>query len=660
MLGIKQEALKSAIKNKKIEPSKYKPNEEVRKLFTLINEDLQVGRRFLTKPWPEFNNRTLEKEMDETLKAFNTWIPQRRTDPLHSWRAQTRRPILRNKLINTIAHATKATLIPAVYSYDNTTNESDDISAIAMRSMINWVIQNTDYSEQFVNFVTDVVTQPAGILEVGYAYATRTIRENGEMKEVIDDEFSGHYFETVPCNELLIENPYESNIQKQRWVARRKKIGYTTAKALYGKMENFDAVVPGKCVTVDTESGLFYEMRDPDIEDGQVEEIKYYNRSQDLEVTMLNGVIIGDPFQGNSYAHKKYPFVKTPYEPVNGGKFFWGKSQANKLLPDEEVINTLRNMFIDGTFLQLMPPFAIVGAESAHQLVMVPGASSAFEDEAVKLQNIGPNSDIRGGLLAMQEVEKSIVETSSDSYRAGNPANLPDRMPAYNMAKLEENAEAQLGLLMGAITRSVAQVSEILVSNILQYNTAPELASALGPDITLKYPTFIVNNEEDDGQNVVRKIVFNPNFFTSEKTAKDLSYDVLRLEGLQNKDERIVMINPPEFRNLKFKVHVGSDTLRKKNTIIEKALKLEAYDRLRTDPIIASNAKSMSRVTQDFLLGAIAPGQSARYLPDQQPISIPQNEMKQKAPTQNITGQITGSNSLEGMMAVQNDEELSI
>lgn len=661
MLGLTQEVLKNRIRARTVQASEYSQTEEEKKLYNLIREDLDIGNRHLTKSWEEFNGRTLAEEMTETQRAFNTYIEPRREDPLHSWRAQTRRPILRNKLINTIAHATKATLIPGIFAYDENAEEKDELGASTMKSMINWVIQNSDYAQSFVDFVTQIVSQPAGIMEVGYQKVLKTIRhEDGTTEEVIDDVLSGYFFDVVPCNELIIDNPYEFNIQRQRFIARRKLISFADAKAIYGNLKNFKYVNPGMFVTVDTESGMFYSVKDDASLQGRlVEEITYYNRLEDLEVKILNGVMVGDPFAGISYAHKKYPFVKTVYESINAGKFFWGKSQANKLLPDEQTINVIRNMFIDGTFLQLMPPFAIFGDEEPHQVVMVPGATTAFEEE-IKIQNVAPTTDITAGLSAMSEVEKSMIETTSDPYRAGSPANLPDRMPAYNMAKLQENAETQLGLLMKSLGFGVTHASDLLISNIIQYSTIPEVVSAVGSETVLKYPSFLINGEDNEGQEVSKKINFNPDFFASKKSALDRSYDVMKKEGMNNNDERIIIVNPEAFRNLKYKAFTGSDTLQRRNSIIDKALKLEAYDRLRVDPIIASNAESMRNVTKDFLIGAVAEGKAARYLPSESQAPVVPMGADGEAPTQNITGQITGSNSLEGMMAAQADEEATI
>ena len=70
MIGITQEVLKQKIKQNKLSPSGYSPSVEVKKLDGLIIADLQIGYQWLTRTWEEFNNRTLQEEMNETTKKL--------------------------------------------------------------------------------------------------------------------------------------------------------------------------------------------------------------------------------------------------------------------------------------------------------------------------------------------------------------------------------------------------------------------------------------------------------------------------------------------------------------------------------------------------------------------------------------------------------------
>ena len=64
----------------------------------------------------------------------------------------------------------------------------------------------------------------------------------------------------------------------------------------------------------------------------------------------------------NPRQDKLYPFDKFGYEPINN-RFFYYKSLAFKLQHDADIINTIYQMVIDGTFLAIFKPMVNVGGE---------------------------------------------------------------------------------------------------------------------------------------------------------------------------------------------------------------------------------------------------------------------------------------------------------
>jgi hypothetical protein len=657
LLGIDDETTKARLKNKTIKASNFQPDQKLRDFLEAINADLEIGKRNMERSYKELNDRTIIQEINITAKAFNTYIEPRRSDPLHSWRAQTRRPVVRNKLISMIAHATAAIIIPGMYAY-NDSGEIDSLAANSMRSLIKWVIYNTDYPMQFIYMVMQMMSQPAAIFEVGYREVERTIKTEDGPKQVMDDILSGFFFNHVPANELLIDNPFESNIQKQRFTARVKLISYDEAKAVHGKKKRFEFVKPGVSTTMNYTTGMFYDIEDePELQGRLVREVTYRNRLQDIELVVLNGIPVGDEDAGIPHTHKRYPYAKGVYEPINNGSFFYGKSAANKLLPDEYIINLLRNMFLDGTFLTLMPPHAVFGTESVHQTVMVPGAMTAFEEE-VRLENIGPKSDIRSGLVAMQEVERSIVESSQDNLSAGIISDIPDRTPGSVVRDVQANAQQAMGLTMKFLSFMVTDVADLLVSNILQYMTVPVMTGSMGIEEKMRYHNFIIPEEQEGGTSVNKRLIFNPDFFLTKNpmTKSQLEYAVMKFEGGIDSNQRITVLNPDVFRNLKYKAYTGTDTLVMNNTAMEKALKLETYDRLIANPLTDQQA-----VTEDFLIGALAPGKADRYMKQKSgPLTLTGGQPMPAAPVQptqqpdqNLTGQLTGSNSLQNTLSMQ-------
>ena len=159
--------------------SAYRPSKKVKKITSEVAADWQHGYLIQNTPRAEFNDRTLLQEIDENQKAFNSYVPPRSNDPDESWRAQTVRPITRNKLISIAAHVTEPILYPGVFA-QNPNDDEDKESAEVMRDLIEWVIDNSNYVRTFVRAIISALVDPAVFVNVEYFEVMRTIKEKTE------------------------------------------------------------------------------------------------------------------------------------------------------------------------------------------------------------------------------------------------------------------------------------------------------------------------------------------------------------------------------------------------------------------------------------------------------------------------------------------------
>ena len=83
-----------------------------------------------------------------------------------------------------------------------------------------------------------------------------------------------------------------------------------------------------------------------------------------------------------------------------------------------------------------------------------------------------------------------------------------------------------------------------------------------------------------------------------------------------------------------------AEQLMPKNEVFDKAMKLEAYDRMIENPFVDQEA-----ITRDFLVEALAKGESAKYMKKQMEQILPQATGKPASPG-SIVGQMTGRGSL--------------
>ena len=153
----------------------------------------------------------------------------------------------------------------------------------------------------------------------------------------------------------------------------------------------------------------------------------------------------------------------------------------------------------------------------------------------------------------------------------------------------------------------------------------------------------------------------NPVDVPEEYDSMAKSFELMNEEGGLEQTKTIAEVNPELFRTLKYKARVTSDEFIPMSKSLEKALNLEAFDRLIQLQNIDQDA-----VTRDFLLDVYRPGEGDKYLmqksaggampmqdttmggqfPSAQQPTGPQKKQTLKGVNQNLVGQMTGSNSL--------------
>lgn len=653
--------------------AQYQPTDKELEAVKLIRDDMFIGRNILTKEWSWFDNRTILEEVERNQKRFNSYIPPASSDPDESWRANTVRPLTRNKLISIAAHVTARMLYPNIFA-QNKRDEEDKAAAEVMKDAIEWAVENSEYSMKFVGAVLGALTDPLSTLEIGFAEVMRDVKikqADGSYKieKIVDEFMSGFVQNYRQCNEVYLTNAYENNVQKQRAISVRTKIDYEEAKLLYGSHKNFKYVQKGIRTVFDDVTKTFYDVVDSDlINSNDVERVVYRNRYKDLELVTINGILVTESEECNPRLDKRYGLACFGYELINNGNFAYYKSAVNKLAPDQDVIDTMYNMVMDGTFLQLMPPIAHFGSEELTSSIFIPGSITSFKDTNTKLDPIGPKSDVRAGMSAISLLEKSMSESSQDQFQMG--IVTPGERTAEEIRAIQENARTALGLFGKMLQNFVKQIGILMVGDIVQYvaNGKIDIDEISGEAKGMKYQTILLQDKIVNGKKVTKKIRFtDKSFNTPNPTHEDLmghSLDLMDEEEMAGGKVAIYDVNPIEFKKVRYLITVNPDEWKEKSDELEKALNLEAYDRLIQSPIISRDPEAMTNVTKDFLIEQFAPGESDNYLPKnnaQPQINMQQdgadaamagntNQFTQKGVNNNLTSQITGGSSIKKLL----------
>lgn len=556
----------------------------------MILKHFILGTVNMYTPRVEFNDLSLVNRDQYDQMSFNTYQPNNgdawEGDPQSAWRSRAIRPVVRNKCISIAAHATSRLIFPKVFAYNSSSDEQQEAAQV-MEDLMEWSGDVSNYSHVALMRVITALSSPASIGFTEYGEVYRTVKtgqdEQGNWieKQIRDEAYPCFMDEVVPVNQLYIENFYEPDIQKQGWLIWRKVYAYSDAQAKYnGVYDNFKYVRPGVQTIYDDANRTFYYVYDPNMRSEDVEEIIYWNKNLDLKIIMVNRVMLTKWNNPNPRQDKLYPFDKFGYEPINN-RFFYYKSLAFKLQHDADIVNTLYQMIIDGTFLAIFKPMVNVGGEIIASDVIVPGAVTTLASPDADLRAINVGSDIKQGMDTLAAVEKSITESAADSQTPQAPTE-GQSPTAYQISVMENNANTILGLFIQMIAKHVKDFGKLRVGDIIQYLTLPDIASITG-DSALTYKTFFLKGQEKTGSKN-KKIEFTtevPETMTKDEYL-NRSYDVKEEEG--DKDMTIAKANPLVFRQFQYMVAVHPDVLNPRSEDLERAWAVEDYDRMIQHP----------------------------------------------------------------------------
>lgn len=610
---------------KKANPSEYKPTDEEKDIRAMIIRQFTLGYQTMYTPRREFNDMSVIGRMTIDQMSFNTYQPNNGEAPeqdlINGWRSNAIRPIVRNKCISIAAHATAQLIFPKIFSYNGQSEVQEDAARV-MRDLIEWSADQSKYTDTSLNAVISCLFNPASLYYTEYGEVYRTVKKEKDDKgkwipeKMLDEDLSGFKDTPVPCDELYIENFYESDVQKQGWLIWRRVIGYDLASTKYGQYDNFKYVKPGVQILFNDANQSFYESYDSNMRTESCEEIIYWNKKMDLKLVIVNGVLLTDADNPNPRNDKLYPFVKFFYENVDEGKCFYGKSLAFKMQSDANIVNTLYPMIIDGTYLNIFQPMVNFGSETIGSDVIIPGGVTQLSDPNSKLVPLQVAQNIKAGMDTLMEVEKSVSESSEESVLNGQSPGADTT--AYEISRLEQNANTVLGLFLKMIASYVRQYGRLRVGDILQYLTILD-ADKITDDPKLVYKTFLVKGSS---QGSSKKIEFTGD--VPDKMTKD-EY-LTHSNDLKSKEDNLGMeiarVNPNLFRDLCYEVVISPDVMHPRSDDLERAMKLELYDRA-----IQNQHADQEKVFKDFLLGAykdikepddyIAPQQQQQNQPGQ-------------------------------------------
>lgn len=631
--------------------SAYQPTDLEKDRLALVRSDFTSGYTLLQRPRREFNDLSL---ITRTAIDQMAWAVYQPNDgdaiagaEISSWRSNAVRPIVRNKIFSIAAHVGAHSLFPKMLAFDNESNEQEEAAQI-MSDLIEWSMtgSNATYANVSLQAIISALVNPVSIVWSEYNEVYRPVKRGKkadgtyEMEYILDEDLSGFRDESLPPDQLYIQDFYQPDIQKQGWIIRRRVRPYTLLKEIYANMPNFDFVRPGVQVIFNDANQQFYEAYDLTMRQDECEEVIYLNKALDLRLVVVNGVMLTDPDEPNPREDKLYPAASFGYEflRANGDCFYW-KSLAFKTMPDDKIVNTLYPMIIDGTYLAIMPPMINQGGEIIESDVIAPGAVTTFSDPNASLSPLYvQNSNLQAGLNALMEVEKNIQDDAFNSLQQGDMPQGGGNLPAYNMQLMENNAKILLGPFIDMVGNYVKQMGRLRIGDIKQYMTLPEVTAIEGSaNQDLVYKNFVL--PQGKARSQTKKIKFTMDMpqedITNEEYLKH-SYGILAEE--KKGKGTLAHVNPTLFRNLKYLCIVAPDVLRPMSEELEASWALQLFDSMVQQPALFDPQETAKLLLEN---NPITKKHADKYIAQApqggQPINAMQQAGTQRATTQPLS-----------------------
>lgn len=640
------------LQGKTLEVSSYQPSDEILKLFAQVQQDYLANWSLQNRPYNEFDQLSLLQRANIDQQTFGAFVGATFLPATQQWRWRGRKNTARNKIMGILAHMIAGMLFPYVYAY-NEEDKEEELSAAVMRTLVEAHLKKANYDVKYMFFVLSALVNPAVFVEVEYVEAMQKIKTkladgSYKLEWAVDELLSGIGLNSVPIDSLLLADFFTFDLQRQPNIVRVRRISYDEARSIYGNgkfmvdgKDQFDYVEAGKTRVVQAGNSkqIVYDVDWTVADQNFVQEITAYYRPEDLEVTFVGGVFMGntkDVYNSNPFKHRRmsminneyksipvYPFAKTGFEPIDpNGRFAYYKSAAFKEYWDDASINRMYQITQDGTFLDVFKPIFGSGIASLNADAMVPGNFIGMPSGAtVTPYQLGANLQASMLLIRKNEEDMSLSTQSQEQGGVAQPG-----VTATASLKAEQNAKIIMSNTSLMIVDLIRQIGELVGDDILMHTTVGEVDATVPEALNMKYKTVRLQTKED-GKDVTKVVSFDssmmsPNF-TKEK-ADELEWKMFEDAGGMDSKSIVYKVNPYKFARLKFNYFVDPGIFISRSMGTDK-LRADRAVAIMTSPAIAPYI-NMPEVVRDFVVKDYSNGDPEKYLKTQDEIQAEQEK----------------------------------
>jgi len=456
----------------------YFPPEDEKKRLNNVYDGFSNCYDTRSQTYHYFNDRGLDDMINDAVKRYNSYLPPRDED---EWRSQLNMGETRDKIMAILSFIGSQRMREELSARDKNSTVNKTLSSI-LQGLYDYSMDAEKGDMKFTLSVLEVLTKGTVINFEGYERKTRNVRyvestdqETGisKFKEKEITDFDGCFSKIIPLEDFFVPNFYELDIQNQERVYIQENVPKYMFDVKYKKYANHKYVKSGSEFSdYDKEANMFfYNSWSSRVEEEYVEVLHCYVKEEDRHDIVANGVLLTEPDNPFIFNHKNYPFAKAVYE-YYAPDFFYGMGLAIKLMNRQDVSNTLHRMFLDRTYLSVMPWFVTSLSDEIEESEIGPMQRIQVSD--VTQFREGDTKSIQGGDIQMADrLQDSMNISSIDPAMQGNVSSAT----ATSVMQARESNVQIMSLFLNNLSWMRYDQAKQRIANLLQFSPKPNADS---------------------------------------------------------------------------------------------------------------------------------------------------------------------------------------
>lgn len=569
----------------------YRPSDPEMEVIKSVFYKFRMSADHRNKGWQNFDGQTLIQYINDASLRFITNVDYMRDD-IEDWQARVHDKFTQNKVI---AFLSKMVQVLPVAEF-SARGEEDYRKAQILTNLYEYSEDVDDYEELLINLLLECIMKGTAIGYEGHEMHEKTIREvtgsGDDIKITSKKRRTNKLFGAiVPLEDFYPSSVGVRKIKDMPFCFWRSTLPYQQFLADYAQYGRASKVQPKANYSDKEASKPYYlEYISDDVQLGQVEIIRYYNRDTDEYIIIANGVWLNPVMDKENanisplpFTHKELPFWDMRFELLPN--FFYGRALPDKLKAMQDVLNVLTNMLLDQSFLTIFKPMLTSGFDSIEDDYLRPGRRTpvdtqgmSIKDQYMVLDSGAPNGWHQ---FILDYTRRIMSEASLDQVQSGT-AGVGGRTTAEEIRTATEGVASVLGLFARLVNFGIKRKALLRAKNILQFWTdknSPVIDQVLGEGGSSEmkdcFNTFKIDNTVlSSGKRGIKIIEMYANKKKMPTKTQQANRALLK-QTETNKKVEIISIPGEYIRSLDFDIKLGVNKRSENTRELQKAMMLE-------------------------------------------------------------------------------------